>query len=156
GAFMVWVGGDWMLAGRFIVHIMPVALVLATDTLSRLAARRGLPALASLIIVVQLCGLVRAAAVGGGGTAASVSRVDPTVASRLTWFERSNRLFMRDAQVIPAVERVVARLAFADHPKPNIFSGQMGFVMYNLASARFGLIDVTDRHGLADNRFAGC
>jgi hypothetical protein len=42
------------------------------------------------------------------------------------------------------------------HPISHIFSGQMGIVMYRLASRHLGQIDVTDRCGLADRRLAAC
>src|SRR5262249_31381260 len=105
---------------------------------------------------LQLGGLVRTARIVGVGTSGSNAGVDRAIDSRLTWFDRSNRLFLRDAQVVPAVERVLDKLETSGITHPRIFSGQMGIVMYTLASARLGRIDVTDRHGLADNRFVTC
>jgi hypothetical protein len=158
GCFIVWVGGDWMLAGRFIAHVLPVALVLAADTLGRLTPPRLLPAVGLTMVVIQLCGVVRYAGKNSVGTApwSPLRGVDRQVVSGLSWFERTDRLFLRDAPVALAVDRVVARMVAAGHPVAHIFSGQMGLVMYKLASRRFGQIDVTDRHGLADRRLVSC
>lgn len=158
GAFIVWVGGDWMLAGRFLVHILPVGLVLAADALSSLGPPQRVRAIGLTIVLAQAVGAAWFAGKFAVGTSlrSPVAAVAPDLRSSLTWFDQTNRLFLRDAPVAEALDRVIVRLNGAGRPVVHLFSGQMGIVMYRIALRHFGQIDVTDRHGLADRRLAGC
>lgn len=158
GCFIVWVGGDWMILGRFTVHVLPVALVLAADALVRFTPRRLLGAIGLVIIAFQLFAAVRSAGKYGIMTSLSPSgeAVDPTLRPELSWFERNDRLFVRDATVEQAVDRVVTRMLATGHSMVHLYSGQMGIVMYRQGIRHFGHIDVTDRHGLADGRMVHC
>jgi hypothetical protein len=157
-AFIVWVGGDWMLAGRFIVHVLPIGLFLAAYALGRITPAKMLKPAAIALVAIQIVGsawYARTTSVGAwpGSTA---GHVDPQTVARLSWFERTDRLFLRDAPVADAVDRVVTRMLTKEHPLVHIFSGQMGIVLFKVVSHHPNHIDVTDRHGLADNRLASC
>jgi hypothetical protein len=158
GAFIIWVGGDWMVAGRFLVHVLPVALVLAASALVRFAPPRWLVPAAAGVALIQL-GTMTAYA---RDYAVSTSLRHPVHGAPrpeladLSWFDRTNRLFLRDAPMSIALGQLVTRMRDTGHPVTHLFSGQMGIVMYRLGLAHFGEIDVTDRHGLADARFANC
>src|SRR5438067_9362289 len=145
-----------MLAGRFLVHILPVALVLAACALVRFAPPRLLPAIGAAVLLIQVGGMVWYARNHSVTTdpMRPVRGVSSRVRSELTWFDRTNRLFLRDAPMADALNVVVARMRKSGHPTTHIFSGQMGIVMFRLAARQFGRIDVTDRHGLADRRLA--
>src|SRR5579871_392892 len=107
GGFILSVGGDWMLAGRFLVHILPVAIVLAADTLGRFTPTRFLPATGAAITLIQLGGIIWYAIIIGVGTSplSAPQGVDPQIASGFSWFERNNRLYLRDAAPEQAVDR---------------------------------------------------
>ena len=157
-AFIDWVGGDWMVAGRFLVHILPVAFVLAADALSSFTSREQVRSIGLAIVLIQGATAVMATNSLSVGTSlqSAPPAVAPAVMSSLSWFDQTNRLFLRDAPVADTLDQIVVRLHNAGHPVAHLFTGQAGIVMYRLAERHFGQMDVTDRHGLTDRRFATC
>jgi hypothetical protein len=162
-SFTVTSGGDWMEGGRFVVHFLPllfiVIAVLATGIRWRRAFRRGL---IGGLAAMQVLGLLYFAAYASTGMPLWCRALDEEMlyrefeANRFSWFERRNRVHVRDIPVVYQMDRVVARILERRGGPVNILSGQMGFVLYHLSCRYLGQIRTTDLRGLADRTFTRC
>ena len=163
-AFIIFSGGDWMEAGRFIVHLLPVAMVFVPIALRRLVpAKTGFILILAVLTALQIRVLFHVAAKESTGLPAwsrtydihgqAATESDPFVFSR---FERKNRVHLREIPTIRYLDDVVARVTAYTDEAPLIMSGQMGMVLYHTAKRHYGKIKVIDRAGLADRTLTEC
>jgi hypothetical protein len=154
--FVIFAGGDWMEAGRMFVPFLAVAAVLAAVTVAR-TERRAL--LASAVIAIELVGVVvvaRSDSTGKPLWASAGDGGDPARAAALPFFERVNRIHLRDGIFVSHVEDVVKRLHEATGNRISVSSGQAGMVPYYLVDTVGSDARFIDRGDLSGDAFARC
>ena len=163
-AFIVFSGGDWMEAGRFVVHLLPVAVLFVPFAFRRLTRSDvTFVLLLTGVIALHTRAILHVAIKESTGLPAwsrtydeyghAAAEPDPFTFS---WFERKNRVHLREIPTIRRLDDVVARVTASTDETPLIMSGQMGMVLYHTAKRHYGEIDVIDRAGLADRVFTRC
>jgi hypothetical protein len=154
--FIVFSGGDWMEGGRFLVPVIPLAMVFVAVAVTDLAPapRRGVTA---VVFVLQALNLVGFAARHSTGVPLMASVDLPPVAdlSGHSWFERRNRVSLRDLPTAARMEAIVGRIA-ERHTPVVIASNQMGLVSYYTALRYRDRIRLVDMHSLTDRTVIGC
>ncbi|RMG96646.1 MAG: hypothetical protein D6705_10680 [Deltaproteobacteria bacterium] len=148
-------GGDWMIGGRFLAHVVPVlyvatCLLLAapTDGAGRVPNSVGV-ALLSLNLAGSAYALRHwPTARPAWSVLKTYSRAKAqTQPFDFSWPELANPVHLRDAIFLPHVDRVVSEI-LRHQDMVTLASGQAGMVMYHLAKRHFGHIRFIDRHGL--------
>lgn len=165
-AFVLLAGGDWMEAARFFVPLLPVAAILAAFALRRLwQHQHGLAvALAGVLAVAQIATVWRLAARRSTARPLWASVVTEPYATEaratdFSWFERANRVNLRDIPTIRRLDAIVTQLLPEKERRTEpvrIMSAQLGMVAYHVVSRHFGHVEIVDRRGLVDRRFTGC
>ncbi|MBV9659497.1 MAG: hypothetical protein JO295_15470, partial [Verrucomicrobia bacterium] len=165
-AFVLLAGGDWMEAARFFVPLVPVAAVLAAYALWHLWQCRPPLAIgvAGLLAIAQALTIFHVAARRSTGRPLWASVVTEPYATEaragdFSWFERANRVNLRDIPTIRRLDAIVTQLrpAKASTGEPvRIMSAQLGMVAYHVVGRHYGHVEILDRRGLVDRRFTGC
>jgi hypothetical protein len=73
-----------------------------------------------------------------------------------SWFEKRNRVNLRDAEIINNLDRLVTQIIRSRNSPVTVMSGQMGIVPYHLAMKHRGNVRFMDRFGLTDRTFTSC
>jgi hypothetical protein len=147
-AFVVAVGGDWMLGSRFFAPIAPIAVAVAARGLARLdwsQARRQ--ALLAGGLGLQLVGLVGLAMASTGQPLWRTLAQAPVDVPSLHWSEAANRVHRRDLVFADALGRVVDAL-LQEQETVTLLSRQAGMVMFHTALGREDRIEFVDLYGL--------
>ncbi len=157
-AFVIFTGGDWMEGGRFLVNVLPIALAAIPISLSYLLPKPK-PAffLMLLLILVEFSSFIFFTRKASTGTPlwARISFPRSYSAAEYSWFERRNRVNMRDTYLIDYLDYLIVELS--QHHKPvTIMSAQMGIVPYHLSQKHYGAIQFLDRARLVDRSFSRC
>lgn len=160
-AFAVASGGDWMEGGRLLVPALPLVVVLAARGLETLAHTRRL-ATGALALTVTL-GAVHFAArssVGYPGPVAErsygpVSEVIGQGFGSFSWWEKANRVHLRDIPPVLAMEDLLRRTP-RDGDRPTVWSIQGGMVFYHLARRHAGRLEFVDLVGLTTPHLHDC
>jgi hypothetical protein len=76
--------------------------------------------------------------------------------SRYSWFERRNRINVRDMMLIERLDEAVGQVAARKNAPVVIASGQMGMVAYHIASRHYGRVRFVDRHALVERSLTDC
>ncbi len=165
-AFVLLAGGDWMEAARFFVPFLPVAAILAAFALWRLWQRRPTWAIAlAIVLAVAQCATVwRLAARRSTARPLWASVVTEPFATEaratdFSWFERANRVNLRDIPTIRQLDTIVTKLRPEKEHRAEpvrLMSAQLGMVAYHVVGRHFGHVEIVDRRGLVDRRFTGC
>ncbi len=154
--FVVFAGGDWMEAGRMLVPFLAVSAVLAGVTVAR-TERRVLFACA--VVAIEIFGVVAVARSDSTGQplwASSGDGGDPAAADSLPFFERANRVHLRDGIFETHVQDVVERLHAATGRQITVASGQAGMVPYYLMDRVGTDAKFIDRGELSGDAFSRC
>lgn len=77
-------------------------------------------------------------------------------ASTFTWFERMNRVNIRDIPTIYWLNHFVERVSDYKGGRVYIMSGQMGMVPYHVTRKHFSRVQWIDVRGLTDRAFTSC
>jgi hypothetical protein len=158
-AFITVTGGDWMEGGRFLVPILPLLAFFTTAGLTALTKNERLEKVGwAALLTLNLAALLAFAAQQSTGTPlwstlSLESRYQPQA---YTWFERRNRINLRDIPVIETLDRLVAEIYQQKGAPVVLLSGQMGMVPYRVAENHFGQIIVLDRRGLSSRELVTC
>ena len=152
-------GGDWMEGGRFLAHFLPVAIGVVPMALAGTGTHpRVLLMIAAVLIALE----GRSAFVFTLSLSPSLplwadlaTDID-VVGSRYSWFERHNRINVRDMHVIVTLDNAITRISSHKRGPITLISGQMGIVPYHLAQRHFGRIRFLDRCGLIERSFTTC
>jgi hypothetical protein len=159
-AFVVTAGGDWMEAGRMLVPSVVLAAVLIAVAAVRLPGA-ALAVVAAALVAIQLVGVVHVArrySAGrplGGHVAVVLSPADRAAVGAAPFYERVNRVHVRDLVFGAHLERIVGRL-IADGRTIHIASGQAGMVPYYLFSRYGDHLRFFDIGSLSTDSWAGC
>jgi len=154
--FVVFAGGDWMEAGRMLVPFLAVAAVLAAVTVAR-TERRVLFACA--VIAIELFGVLviaRSESTGKPLWASPGDGGDAATADTLPFYERSNRVHLRDGIFETHVQDLVEQLHQATGRQIIVSSGQAGMVPYYLMDRVGSDMRFIDRGALSGDAFARC
>jgi hypothetical protein len=163
-SFVVLAGGDWMEGGRFIVPVIPQFSIFLSLALLALIRKRRLAGLAAaLLIAVELGATLDFAVRKSTGlplwVAAKCSRryAGKVPADRLSWFERTNQVHLRDIGVIREMRRLLPTLRRTPSTRFTIISTFMGMVPFHLAE-EYGpeKIRFIDVNGLTDRTLTRC
>ena len=156
-AFVIFVGGDWMEGGRFLVPVAPMVAIMAAYLLDQADLSRAFAPVTLLLVCLQLGGtlyLARYESTGGPiWTTLHRAVISP---ERFSWFETANRLHFRDIPVVLRLNNVIRRLRAQQSKPVSIMSGQMGMVAYYASLYNFGAVRMIDRYGLATTDFVSC
>jgi hypothetical protein len=185
-SFIIFSGGDWMEGGRFLVHLLPIAMIFPSLVLGHLLNHRAALALyqlksdarrserseeSSLLNIIgmvlfigipMLIGIQMAAVVDFTERSLSIpgwSRIelqDEFVSFPVSRFELMNRPNIRDIPVIHHLDIILDRLYLSKGTNVYIMSGQMGMVPYHIFQQHFGRVRMMDHFGLTDRTFTNC
>lgn len=156
-AFAVLSGGDWMEGGRFLVFFMPVAMTFIPLALTRLTGRvLPLVLVTTIIACLQAATIVEFACYSSTSMPLWATPVGKYDVSHFSWFERHNRINLRDAPVINHLDSIVTRLNASRKTPVIIMSGQMGATVYHLATKHQEKVRFLDRFALTDRTFTTC
>jgi putative effector of murein hydrolase LrgA (UPF0299 family) len=162
-AFTVVSGGDWMEGGRFLVHFLPLALALVPVAVAK-SIRRDRPRLLAVALSSTVFVLLQAAALLPYARLESVGTLDwrdmeiarEHDVSSYTWFEKRNRVNMRDTPAIDFIDKLIPQIE-GQRPGPVVLmTGQMGMIPYHVTMSHFGSVRFVDRRGLCDRMLTGC
>lgn len=153
-AFAVMSGGDWMEGGRFLAFFLPVAMSFIPMALSRLTSRVWpLLLVTTLVAGLQVFTIIEFARYWSTGMPLWTAPAATSDLSGYSWFERRNRINLRDVPVITRLDGIVTRLAGTGGRRVVIMSGQMGAAAYHIAMKHYGRVRFMDRFGLTDRTF---
>ena len=152
-------GGDWMEGGRFLAHFLPVAIGLVPVALAGAGAtRRSLAMVAAVLIALE-----------GRSAFVFTLNMSPSlplwadmatdvgdVGRQYSWFERHNRINVRDMWLIDRLDDVITQISSHKRGPIILISGQMGIVPYHLALRHFGRVRFLDRFGLIERSLTNC
>jgi hypothetical protein len=148
--FVFIAGGDWMEAGRFLVPAAPVAAVLGAFALSFIPSPRGRFWSVAAVVTCQVLASVQLARRDSfsGPAWAETARPAGAAGFQLSWFDLKNRLHAQLVPLAAELNDVLVRVHRADGQPVRVFSGQMGFVPYEIALKFFGHVRFIDKGGL--------
>ena len=157
-AFILLSGGDWMEGGRFLVPIVPVLAALAVLGVSTVTKERFIIITLSALVLLEVVGLVAFARQDSTSVPIWHSPKMPSdvVISDLSWFEKMNRINIRDIQVLAELDSLVTSLRETRSETITIMSGQMGMVAYYITREHFGSVQFVDRFGLTTAHIMSC
>lgn len=152
-------GGDWMEGGRFLVPVIPIALMFIPLLLLRLS--QSWPTwFVVLLLLLGLEGRTLLSFTSDRSTGTPIwseIRVpDGFDLARFSWFERRNRVNMRDVPTLDYVDGLISRLLILGSDRVVILSGQMGMVPFHIALEHFPRVRFLDRHALVERAFTSC
>jgi hypothetical protein len=161
--FVLLVGGDWMEGGRFLVHQIPVAaLLIAVSIMWSIGSRRVIAVVCGMILAVQVVTIPYFAGEKSTGMALwSTGGYYSSLAGRFnvnnfSWFEKYNRVHIRDIPLIYYLEQIVERVIKHKGRTVTVMSGQGGMAAYYLTRTYYKRFRFIDRHGLIDRTLTGC
>jgi hypothetical protein len=161
--FVCLTGGDWMEGGRFLVPILPVvAVFVSTLAHSIFKARNMARLILGALFILQVYAVITMAMNESTGMplwkAVNQKEVFAVEygAGDYTWFERANRVHMRDIPLIHHLDGIVQQLI--EHKKGTVYmlSIQMGMVPYYIVRKHFGMIRTIDMKSLTDRILTDC
>jgi hypothetical protein len=150
--FSVAVGGDWMEGGRFLCPAIPLACFVAAQALDLAPTRSVRTALALLMGLSLAGGGAELARSGSAGVVAwaSIRGADSAAVRKRPFYERRNRVHVRDVAPMNALTEIVGRVIEAKGRRVWILTGQGGMAMYHVVDRYRGEVGVIDRRGLMD------
>lgn len=156
-AFVVFSGGDWMPAGRFLIVALACCAVLWTQAIAGATNRRA-HTLVLVAVVLQCVAVLQRARTGSSGSPIWASPDEQLTGepSRFSWFELRNRSRVHDMPMIHELERVLDTLQTRTSAPLTVLSGQAGMVMYHVVHDRGDSIRFLDRFSLATDEFDRC
>jgi hypothetical protein len=158
-AFIVASGGDWMEGGRFLVPLIPVVIVTVSLAAGRLLGSTTLRSLfAVALLTLQLLACVTFAARQSTGMPlwSHAAIPDGYDSGRFSWFERRNRVNLRDIPTVAHLNQVVGAVAKSRPGRVHILTGQMGMIAYHVNREWFGRVEWLDRFSLTDTTLTSC
>ena len=148
-----------MRGGRFLAHFLPVAIGFVPLALSAHTRRTlVLPMVTAIVVGLQAMTAIAFARDSStsiplwGHMAATADHAE----AQYSWFERHNRINLRDMPLIENLDDVVGRTIDRKPGPVVVMSGQMGMATYHIALRHFGRVRFVDRHGLADRALTDC
>ncbi len=162
-SFIFFSGGDWMEGGRFFVHMMPIAVMFISFGLRSILKSELILKWFCLILLifqgVTFFNFAEADSTGmpfWRGVKYYKSFASEYGASDFSWFERTNRVHIRDIPTIYYLNNVIEHLLAYKNDEIHIMSMQMGMIPYYVVKKHFGQVHMVDMKGLADNIFTEC
>ena len=156
-SFALFSGGDWMEGGRFFVPIIPLLSLFLSTTIS--SFRNNLRFFIGLLVItLSLSFIFQFAQKYSTGLPIwdSIVLSNEYGFSRYTWFERRNRVNLRDMPAVSYLEKLVEKVTVFKQGPVTIFTAQMGIVPYYMSKNYYGQIYWYDMFSLADNTFMQC
>lgn len=155
--FVVATGGDWMEAGRFLVPTLPLAAVCIATATMTMGGRRAALILA-VLIATCIWGSVTLASHDSTGMPlwSSADSVPESTQAAYSWFERHNRVNLRDMPTIQRMDELVGQMAGALGRPVHVMTAQMGMVAFHVTQRHYGQVEWVDRFGLSDASFTRC
>jgi hypothetical protein len=154
--FVVLVGGDWMEGGRFLVSVAALAAVLAVVGIEAVPARA---VIAVVVIALQVGGAVHFAKKSSTGAPAwatpSITGA-PLETGSYAWFERQNRVHLRDTSFVDPLVRVIDALKPHVKGPVTVATGQAGMVPYYVFQSEYGHATLIDVRGIATDALSRC
>lgn len=145
-------GEDWMEGGRFLVPILPSAVVVAVTSTQVWLRHR---AVFRAVLILQFVGILWLASRASTGAPVwtAAQSVEPTKAS---WFELRQRVNYRDVIFSERLIDVVQRLRATTGGAVSVMSVQMGLAAYRTALSESGHVRFIDMFGLTTRDFTHC
>jgi hypothetical protein len=154
--FIVASGGDWMEGARFLVPLVPTAVVSVLALLREWTPQRVHIA-AGALVITQLAGVVAFARTEStGGPPWARAHIRPGEVAGAGWFDIIQRDHYRDLVCGPRLVDVIARVRARTGRPVTVVSAQMGLMAYTMMNAAFGQVRLLDRAGLATRDFTQC
>jgi hypothetical protein len=154
--FVVVSGGDWMEGGRFLVPLLPTAVICVLAAL-RAWTPRHVGMVAVILVATQLTGtLLFARTESSGGPPWALAHVRDGEGQRGGWFEIAHRMHYRDLVCGSRLVDVITRVRARTGRPVSVMSGQMGLMAYQAALSKPGDVRFFDRAGLVTRDFTRC
>lgn len=160
-AFAVASGGDWMEGGRLLVPALPLVAVLAAKGLDTLSTgRRTVSALLAVLLTIGAVLFAANSSTGYPGPVAERTYApvfERTEAEPLdySWWEKANRVHLRDIPTIAAMELLLSE-STPDGGELTVWSIQGGMVFYHLARQHGDRLHFVDLVGLTTPHLHDC
>lgn len=154
--FVVAVGGDWMPLGRFIVVLLPPAVLLATVALGEIPHATLRHILVVMVIASQLAITVLRAQDRSSGMPLWCRPEPSAIAPKdfaVGWFEQREREIAADFNIAPVLTALIDDLNTMGESPVVVLSGQMGFVPYRVMQKTRGEVRWVDRWSLTTRDF---
>lgn len=160
-AFCVASGGDWMEGGRFLVPALPLVALLGTEGILRIGRRRAVVVGATALLLVGDALLLGYHSSMGDPAPVASETYAPVLekagaGSSFSWWEKANRIHLRDILLIEWVRGFMEELPASSRPL-TVWSGQAGMVYYHLAREYHpGGLHFVDLRGLTTRQLRDC
>lgn len=157
--FTVLSGGDWMEAGRFLVALIPLVLLLAGRGISKLPISQFLSlSLILTILFLQLITLKDFVHTESRSLPLwSINKATQKKPSRdLGWPSQFNRPNLKDAGTLRKLKTIVPMIQKRIGKPVVILSDQGGFIPYKLMKIHYPDLTWIDRRGLVSSHLSEC
>ena len=159
-AFAILTGGDWMEGGRFLVPIIPFLIMFVSISFLKICRRSLFP----LLILLVIQAMVTISFASRESTGMPIWKATHFYknfgknfdSSRYSWFERTNRVHLRDIPTIYYLDHVIDDVSLEKGDTLNIMSHQMGMVSYYISKEHFHEVYMLDMRGLIEDSFVEC
>jgi len=158
-SFILFSGGDWMEGGRFLVPLLPVAMMFPALVLAPLLKHQGALVIGiTALIVIQMAAVVDFTARRSVSLPAwsRIELQDKFVSFPVPPFELAHRPNIKAIPLIHHLDIILDQLYLFKGDNVYIMSGQMGMVPYHIFQQHFGRVRIIDLYGLTDRTFTNC
>jgi hypothetical protein len=156
-SFIVLSGGDWMPYERFIIRMLPFAIIggLGTVRAIKPSAFLVVAAIVAALNVQDLAGALRGK-MKGSGLPVGAELAGTQIARDLPWFVRHHKSYVRDYLFTQKLGVLVERIWNRKHAKVIVMGEHAGAVMYWLQQKYQDKVYFYDRHGITTRDFHDC
>jgi len=162
-SFVVVSGGDWMEGGRFLVPLIPLIIIIATLSITRLKKTGVL--ILTILIVISISETIWFAKQKSTGTPffdipKVLNDLDNSKFNlsykEYSWFEYTNRTHLRYMPIVSILNQIIPKILEKREETVSILSNQMGMVPYYIAQKHFKKVEFIDMRALATKHFTEC
>ncbi|MCB1615138.1 MAG: hypothetical protein KDI30_03900, partial [Pseudomonadales bacterium] len=156
--FILFSGGDWMLLGRFIAPLTPVACLLGFDFLQSVI-KRSIVTNGILLLLLTSGVIIHVIVIKNASSGIPLWEAHKSIATQknhLSIFERRNQEHLRDVFVIKTLDDIISLHKTHSNAPLNIASGQGGMVFFYTAVKHQKHVRFIDIHSLTDTTLIDC
>lgn len=153
---VIFIGGDWMPAGRLWVPILPLIAITISYSLSTLLPAKCVAPAMAVILLLNMGSVFVLANDNHGIKGDSSMKGNPGDKSIYSFFEQRSPDNRANISTLEFLQPLVSKLTNLQPDGINILSGQMGMIPYHLSLQHPGKLRFTDRNGLIDRKLTAC
>lgn len=155
-SFIAVSGGDWMQAGRFLVPVLPLAVIFCWQWL-RSRPKKIFISLATALFLLNIYSNYVTLKHYSHGTPLWASfHISAEHQQQYSVFEQYNQEHLRDLDVIDRLDDTIHTILEKRGAPVTLLSGQSGMVFYYTAQKYFGQVRFYDSRALVENSLLKC